>query len=319
MIEGHRHDDYTLLGHKHAESDVTSLVVDLAGKAASVHTHAEADVTSLVADLGLKAPLASPSLTGVPISTTAAADVNTTQIATTAYVVGQASAVAPLVNGTAAVGTSLRYSRQDHVHPTDTSRAALASPSLTGTPLSTTAAVDNNSFQIATTAYVVGQAAAAAPTTVGTAAVGTSLRYARADHVHDLVGAWTAYTPTWTASTTNPVIGNGTITGSWVQFGKTIHFRATITPGSTTTFGAGAYSVSIPATSAAFEQLVTLVHAKGTTNIYSGVGRISASSTTVTRSLFVQGASSTLGWTPTVPATLASADVVTITGTYQAA
>jgi len=35
------------------------------------------------------APLASPSLTGTPLSTTAAADTNTTQIATTAYVVGQ--------------------------------------------------------------------------------------------------------------------------------------------------------------------------------------------------------------------------------------
>jgi hypothetical protein len=35
------------------------------------------------------APLASPELTGTPLSTTAAADTNTTQIATTAYVVGQ--------------------------------------------------------------------------------------------------------------------------------------------------------------------------------------------------------------------------------------
>ena len=35
--------------------------------------------------------------------------------------------------------------------------ASLASPTLTGTPLSTTAAVDTNTTQIATTAYVVGQ------------------------------------------------------------------------------------------------------------------------------------------------------------------
>jgi hypothetical protein len=35
------------------------------------------------------APIASPTLTGTPLSTTAAADTNTTQIATTAYVVGQ--------------------------------------------------------------------------------------------------------------------------------------------------------------------------------------------------------------------------------------
>ena len=42
-----------------------------------------------VAELNLKAPLDSPSLTGVPTAPTASADTNTTQIATTQYVVGQ--------------------------------------------------------------------------------------------------------------------------------------------------------------------------------------------------------------------------------------
>ncbi len=76
---------------------------------------------------------ASPTLSGTPLSTTAAADTSTTQIATTAFVLGQASAVNPLVNGTAAVGTSLRYSRQDHVHPTDTTRAATGQTMHVGT------------------------------------------------------------------------------------------------------------------------------------------------------------------------------------------
>ena len=129
-------------------------------------------------------PTTTTNLNGTVNATTAAADTNSTVVATTAYVVGQAGSATPLVNGTAAVGTSLRYARQDHVHPTDTSRAALASPTFTGAPLSTTAAVDTNTTQIATTAYVVGQASAATPLVDGTAAVGTSLRYARADHVH---------------------------------------------------------------------------------------------------------------------------------------
>jgi hypothetical protein len=73
------------------------------------------------------------TLTGGGTSTTPATDNNSTNIATTAFVVGQASATAPLINGTAAVGTSLRYARQDHVHPTDTTRAPLASPTFTGT------------------------------------------------------------------------------------------------------------------------------------------------------------------------------------------
>lgn len=58
------------------------------------------------------------------------------------------------MNGTAAVGTSKRAARADHVHPTDTSRAPLASPTFTGTPKAPTAAAGTNTTQIATTAFV---------------------------------------------------------------------------------------------------------------------------------------------------------------------
>jgi hypothetical protein len=60
----------------------------------------------------------SPALTGTPTSTTAAVDTNTTQIATTAFVLAQASASNPLALGSVAIGTSTRYARADHVHPT---------------------------------------------------------------------------------------------------------------------------------------------------------------------------------------------------------
>jgi hypothetical protein len=43
----------------------------------------------VAADIAGKADLASPTFTGVPLSTTAAVDTNTTQIATTAFVIGQ--------------------------------------------------------------------------------------------------------------------------------------------------------------------------------------------------------------------------------------
>ncbi|MBB6253031.1 beta strand repeat-containing protein [Nitrospirillum iridis] len=64
---------------------------------------------------------------------TAAQDTNTGQLATTAYVLGQASAATPNMAGTASAGGSTRWSRGDHVHPTDTSRAPLVSPTFTGT------------------------------------------------------------------------------------------------------------------------------------------------------------------------------------------
>ena len=68
------------------------------------------------------APLASPAFSGTPTTTTAAGDTNTTQIATTAFVVGQAGNGTPLVDGTSTAGTSLRYARQDHVHPQDSGK-----------------------------------------------------------------------------------------------------------------------------------------------------------------------------------------------------
>ena len=52
-------------------------------------------------------------------------------------------------------------------------KAPLASPALTGTPTAPTAAVDTNSTQIATTAYVVAQIADDAPSKTGTGASGT--------------------------------------------------------------------------------------------------------------------------------------------------
>jgi hypothetical protein len=103
------------------------------------------------------------------------------------------------------VGTSLRFARQDHVHPTDTSRAPLASPTFTGTPAGPTAAVDTNTTQLATTAFVVGQAAAVNPLMDGAVAVGTSLRYARADHVHPTdTSRAPAANPTFTGTITLP-------------------------------------------------------------------------------------------------------------------
>jgi hypothetical protein len=47
---------------------------------------AQSEVTSLVTDLAAKAPLASPALTGTPTAPTAATTTNTTQLATTAFV-----------------------------------------------------------------------------------------------------------------------------------------------------------------------------------------------------------------------------------------
>lgn len=60
-------------------------------------------------------------------------------------------------------------------------------------------------------------------------------------------GAWGSYTPTWGASSA-PAIGNGTISGGYSQIQKTVHFRVGVTFGTTTTFGTGNYTLTIPTT-----------------------------------------------------------------------
>jgi hypothetical protein len=54
-----------------------------------------------------------------------------------------ASTVAPLINGTAAAGSSAAWSRGDHVHPTDTSRYAASNPSGFQTAAQVTASLAN--------------------------------------------------------------------------------------------------------------------------------------------------------------------------------
>jgi hypothetical protein len=61
------------------------------------------------------------------------------------------------MDGTAAVGTGTTWARADHVHPSDTSRAPLASPAFTGTPTAPTPATADNSTAVATTAFVKAQ------------------------------------------------------------------------------------------------------------------------------------------------------------------
>ena len=81
----------------------------------------------------------------------------TTYGISTASVYGHAmaSGATPLINGTASAGTDNgKFAREGHVHPTDTTRAALASPAFTGTPAAPTATSGTSTTQIATTAFV---------------------------------------------------------------------------------------------------------------------------------------------------------------------
>jgi hypothetical protein len=123
----------------------------------------------------------------------------------------------------------------------DSSIATSASAVLTGTPTAPTAATNTNTTQVATTAFVLGQASSTTPNVDGTAAVGVSNTYARADHVH----------PTDTSRIGgggNLVSGNypkanatGTVTDSGVTAGPySIPWFTTNTTGTAITFSSTA-------------------------------------------------------------------------------
>lgn len=137
-----------------AESDVTGLVADLAAKATL--PIAESDVTGLVADLATKAPLASPALTGTPTVPTASVGTNTTQAASTAFV---------LANSGGGVTLPIAESDVTNLVTDLAAKAPLASPALTGVPTVPTASVGTNTTQAASTAFVLANAGGAGTVT----------------------------------------------------------------------------------------------------------------------------------------------------------
>jgi len=61
-------------------------------------------------------------------------------------------------------------------------------------------------------------------------------------------GEWTSYAVTWTATTTNPSLGNGALNGLYAQIGNITYFNIILSMGSTTTYGSGDYIFSLPFT-----------------------------------------------------------------------
>ncbi|MDP8971156.1 MAG: hypothetical protein M3N52_11820 [Actinomycetota bacterium] len=136
------------------------------------------------------------------------------------------------------------------------------------------------------------------------------------------VPGWASFTPAWTAATTNPAIGDGTITGRYHQVGKTVHFEIQITMGTTTTYGSGAYSLSLPVAATGRKIMLNGALRTGTSGVtYPLLGEVMPGSPpTATLRQFPTTAGSSLGSvTGTSPAALASGHIIGINGTYEAA
>lgn len=140
------------------------------------------------------------------------------------------------------------------------------------------------------------------------------------DQFNSMFAAWTTYTPTWTSTGTAPALGNGTLTGRYMKIGRTVIVQINLVAGSTTTFGTGNYSFSLPVTAGTTGLAETGAAQLLGVDRWSGTVIISSAATTVspfvpisnvnTRSDFITG---------TRPETLASGAQIRMGFTYEAA
>ena len=155
-------------------------------------------------------------------------------------------------------------------------------------------------------------------TTSGT--LGATGAFTGASNVN--TGAWTAYTPTWASSGTQPAIGNGSILGRYVQVGKTVTVMINLVMGTTTTFGTGTYTFTVPFLSVNRMNNAWVGSALGTHVGFSAfvatpVLNFNATAFNVFSPTGVNGASN--AWTNAVPFTWASTDIIDISMTYEMA
>jgi len=141
------------------------------------------------------------------------------------------------------------------------------------------------------------------------------------DQFNDLIAGGTAYSPSWTASTTNPVLNAGaTLTGRYKLLGKMCDATIKLTAGASTTYGTGVWSFSLPFTASSNGDWIAKAFAGdasvGTAGYSQGTAFI-AGGTTVQAYFGNNGGSS--GASSTVPQTWASGDRLWITIRYETA
>ena len=142
-----------------------------------------------------------------------------------------------------------------------------------------------------------------------------------ADIANQIGAAWETWTPTWSSTGTQPVLGNGAIYGRYQRIQKLVMCFIQLSPGSTTTFGTGVYLFTYPVTPIApFVAYQThggtsaYFDASAAAN-YVGYPMYNASSTTT----FQMGIVGGTDVTNTAPFTWANGDNLKLSFFYQAA
>jgi hypothetical protein len=130
-------------------------------------------------------------------------------------------------------------------------------------------------------------------------------------------GAWTAYTPTLG----NATLGNGTLTGTYIQLGKLVIGRASFTFGTTSSLTGFGMTVSLPVTASSSTAVSgnTLIGDTGTTTFFGAI--FPDTTTRVIPAVYnVSATYATIaGLTTAVPMTWANTDTLVVNFIYEAA
>lgn len=131
-------------------------------------------------------------------------------------------------------------------------------------------------------------------------------------------GSWVSWTPIWTATTTNPSLGNGTLVGAYMLMSKLCIFRLRLVFGSTTTRGVGSYQMSLPfAPKGNQEWLSNLIFNTVNSGVFLGLGRSSDSSVARMDALTVNTDLRGENITHSMPVSTGAGSRLEINGTYE--
>jgi hypothetical protein len=130
--------------------------------------------------------------------------------------------------------------------------------------------------------------------------------------------SWTAYTPVWSASGTAVSIGNGSITGRYMQVGSMVWVNIVLTMGSSTTYGTNFWRFSLPVTPELNELIPGFANDNSAGVRVPMTARIIASSASG-ENMRIACNTASGGAGPTQPFTWATDDVLILSGFYKAA
>lgn len=160
---------------------------------------------------------------------------------------------------------------------------------------------------------------------LSTFTVGQKLSAATANFIKGnfdvLGGPMTSFTSTWGSSGTAPVIGNGSVTSGAVMANKMVRFRIAVAFGSSTTFGTGSYTLTLPSTPITGHRYAFDGWVFQGSSLYKIHGHASGSSTVQLYYINAVGgaAITTVSATGPVTLTAAAGNGIYLNGEYEAA